>query len=336
MLALGKLLELTLTGHEPASKIQLTPQGTRLRWLAEGALEITPACGRDNGMDLLLSAGIHGNETAPIELLDRLLRRIARSELQPRARVLLMFGNPAAMRRGERFVEQDINRLFSGRHELSSGGEAMRACELEHLASSFFIDSGRERLHYDLHTAIRASRIEQFALYPWAEGRRQSRRECARLQAAGIDAVLLQSKPSTTFSAYTYAELGAEAFTLELGKARPFGHNELVNLDRLELRLQALIEGSEPPIEERAVERLKLFAFSRELIKHSDAFVLHLPADVENFTELEPGYLLAEDLASSRWVVEEQGARIIFPNPKVHNGQRTGILIVPADASLLD
>ena len=142
--------------------------------------------------------------------------------------------------------------------------------------------------------------------------------------------MLLQSKPSTTFSAYTYAELGAEAFTLELGKARPFGHNELVNLDRLELRLQALIEGNEPPIEECAVEHLKLFAFSRELIKHSDAFVLHLPADVENFTELEPGYLLAEDLANSRWVVEEQGARIIFPNPKVHNGQRAGILIVPA------
>ena len=82
MLALGKLLELTLAGHEPASKIQLTPQGTRLRWLAEGALEITPACGRDNGMDLLLSAGIHGNETAPIELLDRLLHRIARSPMR--------------------------------------------------------------------------------------------------------------------------------------------------------------------------------------------------------------------------------------------------------------
>ena len=148
-----------------------------MRWLAEGALEITPACGRDNGMDLLLSAGIHGNETAPIELLDRLLHRIARNELQPHARVLLLFGNPAAMRRGERFVEQDINRLFSGRHELSSGVEAIRACELEHLASSFFVDPSRERLHYDLHTAIRASRIEQFALYPWAEGRRQSRRE---------------------------------------------------------------------------------------------------------------------------------------------------------------
>src|SRR5690606_31584392 len=212
MLALGKLLELTLAGHEPSAKIQLTPDGTRLRWLDEGALEVTPPAARDNGLDLLLSAGVHGNETAPIELLDRLLRGIARNELRPAARLLFLFGNPEAIRRGERYVEQDLNRLFSGCHAQTSGFEAIRACDLEHLCATFFGKSSeRIRLHYDLHTAIRGSRIEQFALYPWQEGRRHSRRELQRLQRAGIEAVLLQNRPSTTFSAYTYAELGAEA-----------------------------------------------------------------------------------------------------------------------------
>ncbi|VFT18408.1 succinylglutamate desuccinylase [Pseudomonas aeruginosa] len=77
MLALGKLLDLTLAGREPTEKIQLTADGTRLHWLAEGALEVTPIGARDNGVDLLLSAGIHGNETAPIELLERLIRKVA-------------------------------------------------------------------------------------------------------------------------------------------------------------------------------------------------------------------------------------------------------------------
>ena len=40
--------------------------------------------------------------------------------------------------------------------------------------------------------------------------------------------------------------------------------------------------------------------------------------------------MLAEDIAQTRWVIEEEGARIIFPNPKVRNGLRAGILIVPA------
>jgi succinylglutamate desuccinylase len=327
MLALGRLLELTLAGHEPAAKIQLTPEGSRLRWLTEGALEVTPPAAVDSGLDLLLSAGIHGNETAPIELLDRLLQDIASSRIKPRSRILFLFGNPEAMRRGERYVEQDINRLFNGQHDLHSGPEAIRASDLEHVAASFFNDPQRTRLHYDMHTAIRGSRIEQFALYPYQQDRPRSEVELQRLRAAGIDAVLLYSKPSVTFTAYTYSQLGAESFTLELGKARPFGQNQMVNLDLLEEQLKALIEGRDTPSIERP--ELKLFAVAREVIKHSDDFILHLPVDIENFTELPQGYLLAEDIASMRWVVEEQDARIIFPNPKVRNGLRAGILIVP-------
>jgi succinylglutamate desuccinylase len=329
MLALGKLLELTLAGREPAEKTQLTVEGVRMRWLSEGALEVKPPQARDNGQDLLLSAGIHGNETAPIELLDRLLHDIARGDLKPRARILFLFGNPEAIRRGERFVEQDVNRLFNGRHELSGGAEALRACELERLAASFFSVPDRSRLHYDLHTAIRGSKIEQFALYPWKEGRQHSRRELARLRAAGMEAVLLQNKPSIVFSAYTYDQLGAESFTLELGKARPFAENDGVNVSLLETRLQQIIEGSEPESDE-SLDGLQLFSVAREIIKHSDSFRLNLPADIENFSELGKGYVLAEDIAQTRWVIEEEGARIIFPNPKVKNGLRAGILIVPA------
>ena len=329
MLALGKLLELTLAGREPAEKTQLTVEGVRMRWLSEGALEVRPPEARDNGLDLLLSAGIHGNETAPIELLDRLLHDIARGDLKPRTRILFLFGNPEAIRKGERFIEQDVNRLFNGRHEQSSGSEALRACELERLAASFFSLPDRNRLHYDLHTAIRGSKIEQFALYPWKEGRQHSRLELARLCAAGMEAVLLQNKPSIVFSSYTYDKLGAESFTLELGKARPFGQNDGVNVDLLETRLKQIIEGSEPAQTEEALDGLQLFSVAREIIKHSDSFRLNLPADIENFSELEVGYLLAEDIAQTRWIIEEEGARIIFPNPRVKNGLCAGILIVP-------
>ena len=328
MLALGKLLEMTLANREPAEKTQVTLGGVRLRWQGEGALEVCPPEADDCQLDLLLSAGIHGNETAPIELLDWLLQGVAQGKIKPRARVLFLFGNPTAIRKGERFIEQDINRLFNGRHEQSSGFEALRAAELEQIARSFFNKPGRARLHYDLHTAIRGSKIEQFALYPFKEGRQHSRRELGRLAAAGMEAVLLQSKASITFSAFTYEQLEAEAFTLELGKARPFGQNEQVNLDKLEERLIRIIEGTEPE-GDGSLDGLKLFRVSREIIKHSDSFHLHLPADIENFSELDRGYLLADDLAEMRWVVEEEGARIIFPNPKVRNGLRAGILVVP-------
>lgn len=331
MLALGKLLDLTLAGREPAEKTQLTVDGVRMRWLAEGALEVRPPEVRDNGMDLLLSAGIHGNETAPIELLDRLLHDIARGVVKPRARILFLFGNPAAIRTGGRFVEEDLNRLFNGRHESSSGYEAMRAHELERLATTFFSVPQRTRLHYDLHTAIRGSKIEQFALYPYKEGRTHSVRELGRLRAAGMQAVLLQSKPSIVFSAFTYERLDAEAFTLELGSARPFGENQGLNVQRLEQRLKEIVEGVEPS--EDTFEGLQLFRVSREVIKHSDRFILHLPLQVENFSELSKNYLLADDPGHPSWIIEESGARIIFPYPKVKNGLRAAMIIVPANVS---
>jgi succinylglutamate desuccinylase len=334
MLALGKLLELTLAGREPAQKTQMTTGGVRLRWLAEGALEVRPPEGRDNGSDLLLSAGIHGNETAPIELFDELIHAIARGELQPRARILFLFGNPEAIRRGVRYVEEDVNRLFNGRHRLGGGAEALRACELERLAAAFFSLPDRYRLHYDLHTAIRGSRIEQFALYPFKEGRERSLHELARLRAAGIRAVLLQNRPSIVFSAYTCEQLGAEAFTLELGKARPFGQNRQINLAPLRARLEHLIEGNEPE-SETGLDGLQLFTVAREIIKRSNAFKLHLDEGVENFSPIEQGYVLAEDAGDARWVVEEKDARIIFPNPRVANGLRAGLLIVPTTADQL-
>jgi succinylglutamate desuccinylase len=332
MLALGRLLELTLAGREPAEKIQLTQAGVRLHWLAEGALEVTPPAGDDNGFDLLLSAAIHGNETAPIELLDKLLQSIAGGHFCPRARLLFLLGNPPAMRRGERYIDQDLNRLFNGQHADASGYEALRAYELERLAANFFSLPGRTRLHYDMHTAIRGSQIEQFALYPYSPEREHSLLQLARLQTAGITAVLLQGKLGITFSSYTYACLDAEAFTLELGKAQPFGQNQEVDLRQLEELLQRLIEGTEVPLESLALEALQLFEVAREVIKHSDEFRLYLPADVENFSELPLGYLLAEDIAGTRWIIDEPGARIIFPNPKVKNGLRAGLLVVPVSA----
>jgi len=327
MLALGRLLELTLTGREPSEAIQLCADGCRLQWKIEGVLEVDPPSGRDSGLDLLLSAGIHGDETAPVELLERLLHDIASCRLRPAVRLLLVLGNPAALRRGERFVGYDLNRLFGGGEPSVSGPEALRAVELELQAELFFSQPQRRRLHYDLHAAIRGSQIEQFALHP-CSAQPPTREQLARLQAGGMQAVLLQNGSSATFSAFTGRRLAAEAFTLELGQAHPFGANAASDLSRPEALLRALIEGREPPVA-GDLHQLQLFRVAREVIRHSDAFRFYLDDGVENFTALVPGSLLAEDAGGRSWRVEEEGARIVFPNPKVRNGLRAGLIVVP-------
>lgn len=326
MLALGKLLELTLAGREPCEKIQLTPHGVKLHWLAEGALLVSPPASADLGLDLLVSAGVHGNELVPIHVLDCLIRALARGDVRPRARLLLLFANPAAVRRTQRQVDHDLNRLFRGAHADVWGSEAIRAAELEALVSGFFGDTGRVRRHYDLHSAMRPSRLAQFAIRPWYEGEHATAEALARLQGLAIDAVLVQRQATNTFSALTAMRHGAEAFTVELAEGK--GGALPAAVSQFENGLIAMIEGRTLPASTGA--ELQLLQISREIIKRSPRFRLCLPADIENFTPLPLGSLLAED-DGARWVVDEPGARILFPMADVAEGQRAALIVVPLE-----
>lgn len=328
MLAIGKLLELTLAGREPCEKVQLTPRGVKLHWLAEGALLVSPPSGQDQGVDLVLSAGIHGNELIPIHVLDRLIRALARGDVQPRARLLLLFANPLAMRRMVRYIEHDLNRLFLGAHADVWGGEAIRASELEALVGGFFCVSGRQRRHYDLHSAMRPSRLAQFAICPWREGGGAQPDALARLHGLAIDGVLLQRQTSSTFSAMTATLHGAEAFTLELAEGK--GEDLQPEVLQFEQGLIAMIEGRE--LSAGAEAQPQLLCISREIIKRSSRFRLCIPADIENFAPLPIGSLLAED-DGMRWVVDEPEARILFPMADVAEGQRAALIVVPLEQS---
>ena len=323
MLALGKLLELTLAGREPCEKVQLTPRGVKLHWLADGALLVTPPSGQDQGLDLLLSAGIHGNELIPIHVLDRLVRALARGEVQPRARLLLLFANPAAMRRMVRQVEHDLNRLFRGEHADLWGEEAIRAAELEALVSSFFGAPGRTRRHYDLHSAMRTSRLAQFAICPWREKDSLPPDALARLQGLAIQGVLLQRQPTSTFSAMTVARHGAEAFTVELAEGGP--EALLPAVAQFERGMIAMIEGRDWPV---SGQPPRLLQISRAVIKRSPRFRLCVPENIENFASLPVGMVLAED-DGARWVVDEPDACILFPMADVAEGQRAALIVVP-------
>lgn len=322
MLELGNLLELTLAGSAPVEPLQLAPTGAQLQWLGEGALLVTPAHGCDTGLDLVLSAGVHGCEVIPIQLLDRLIKAIARGEIRPRARLLLLFCNVPAMRAGVRLCGEDLNRLFCGAHRQKSSAEARRTAELEGLVDDFFAAPGRVRRHYDLHSAMRASQLEQFAICPWVDGCSVSVESLKRLAAAGVSGVLVKEKGSSTFSAFSATRHAAEAFTLEMAEAPDGAWPEC--LDAFLRAASAWIEGDDP----RTAEAPLLFRLAGEVVKSSDDFRLCLPADIENFEPLPLGTLVAED-GDRRWLIEQEQARVLFPLPDVAVGERAALIVEP-------
>jgi succinylglutamate desuccinylase len=324
-------LDNTLTPGAFSVRHWKLPDGTAVSILALGAIELTPANPAATDR-LLLSCGIHGNDTAPVEVVNDLLKDLLSGALTLSCHLMVLYGNPQAMRQGERYLDYDMNRLFNGAHADHAGArESHRAAALERLAERLFATAptGARRLHFDLHTDVRGSVFEPFAIYPCLHHRAHNRTQLAWLQSCGIDTVLLHNKPANVFSYFTSRTFGVDALTLELGRARPFGHNRPEDFASIARALRALV--SEPfPAQEPDASRLRLFSTKYDLIKHSDAFVLHLDDAVENFALLPDGFIIAEE-GSKRYVAQGGNERILFPAAGVKNGLRAGIVVEPVD-----
>jgi len=277
----------------------------------------------------VLSAGIHGDETAPIEILSALVAAIAVGEVPLRVRLLILLGNVAAMCAARRYLDDDLNRLFGGRHRvLPESREALRAMMLEQAVSEFFAGAGESRLHLDLHTAIRPSVFERFALLPQRDAPYEPD-IFAWLGALGIEAVLLHRSASGTFAHYSSSEHQALACTLELGKVMPFGRNDLSRYaalaDGLRRRLAA------EPQAVAAVPPPRIFEVVASLDKRSAEFVLPVGDGMPNFTAYPRGTLVAQD-GDYRYQVTHDEERIVFPNPRVKVGLRAGLMVVERKA----
>ncbi|TDR53363.1 succinylglutamate desuccinylase [Halomonas ventosae] len=323
---LAEWLDQGLEGRPP-SRAEGGVAGGRFRLLAPGVLELVPDTPAPAARACVLSVGVHGNETAPMELLGEVLARLEAGLLRLGAPLLVILGNPEAIRRGERYVATNLNRLF--RRDLEEAGdEPDRARALMAEVDAFYArHPGRERLHYDLHTAIRDSRFPRFVVEPFAETPMPPE-QWRWLAAAGIQAVLHQHRHSWTFSHYARHYHGAAAFTLELGRARPFGHNDLTPLAPMARLLEALVEGGAPA--EGDPGAMTFFRAEHELLRHSKAFRLCFPDNTPNFSEFPPGTRLAEDAVAGETRVGATPLSVVFPNAEVEIGARAALLVVPS------
>ncbi|APE30301.1 succinylglutamate desuccinylase [Halomonas aestuarii] len=323
---LSEWLDQGLEGRSPSSREGRIPGG-RYRLVAPGVLELLPETTGAEARAGVLSVGIHGNETAPIELLGEVLARLEAGLLHLGAPLLVMLGNPEAIRRGQRYVDTNLNRLF--RRDLEeTGDEADRARALMAEVDAFYgRHPGLPPLHYDLHTAIRDSRFPRFVVEPFGETP-TPQEQWRWMAAADIQAVLHQHRHSWTFSHYSKHYHGAASFTLELGRALPFGHNDLAPLAPMGCLLEALVEGRAPATGDPA--DMAFFRAEHELMRRDPDFRLCFPDDTPNFTEFGPGTRLAEDASAGAFDVGETPLSVVFPNADVEIGARAALLVVPS------
>jgi succinylglutamate desuccinylase len=300
---------------------------------ARGVLEIDP--GKGLKKEVVISCGIHGNETAPIEIVNNLVSDILAGQQAVNCRTMFTIGHPEAIQGGKRFVDINLNRLFfheehheEHQHHYDHGIELKRAEVLTRCLEEFFI-SPWPRFHYDLHTAIRDSVYRKFAVYPWRSAGDWDPIQMSFLADGGIEAVLLSHTQASTFSSHSACRFGATAFTLELGKVMPFGENPMQEFTAIGAQLRHLFEY--PDLPAPSGQQPRLYQVVKELIRpKGEAVVLKVEDSVANFTAFPPNTLILEG-GGADYRTSKEGEAIVFPNREVPAGQRMGLMVVPAN-----
>ncbi|OUR59655.1 hypothetical protein A9Q74_17120 [Colwellia sp. 39_35_sub15_T18] len=313
--------------------------------------------GHSASKNIVLSSAVHGNETAPIEICSELIKQLILGELHLEHRTLFLFGNPASININQRFVEENLNRLFSseefsskdlsskefsskefsGGHSLDQGQgaglinkERHRALLLEKTVQAFFLQGSGERFHYDLHTAIRGSKNDKFAVYPYRHNKPWVKEQLQFMLACGVNTILFSNSPTTTFSYFSANNFDAHAFTVELGKVKAFGENDMTNFAEVTSSLTALISGLPLTLGDYNKEDFSFFEIDQIINRQHENFTLHFADDVENFTDFAIGTIIAID-GEQEIKTRKQGEAIIFPNANVAIGQRALLTVIPVE-----
>lgn len=291
-----------------------------------GILRLTPHRLRPDAQTCIFSVAIHGNETAPVELIGAWLSALEAGTLSLGAPVLVILGNIPALKARKRFIHTNLNRLFQ-RDLRGDGDEPCRARELMAEVDRFFDDYAElPRLHYDMHTAIRDSLYPRFVVEPYADSVTHAV-QWQWLAAADMQAVLHQHQHSWTFSHYSKHYHGAQSFTFELGRVAPFGENDMASLQPMLALLSRLGEGMPPAAQ--ATTSVTYFRVQHELMRHGDAFTLCFADDTPNFTRFAPDTCLAKDDVSGEFRVGDTPLHVVFPNANVEIGARAALLVAP-------
>ncbi len=316
---------------------KILKNGTRINYIDLGIIEIIPPQAKHG---VIISSGIHGNETAPIELVDKIADKIINKSYLLSTRVLLIIAHNEAILKNKRMIKINLNRLFENKN-LEKNEECILANKLQKEAHHFFlkVPKNEYRWHFDLHCSIRASQYPHFALIPNRRHPQNIAPLINFLSQSKIDAILFSRSPSPTFSWWTNEYLNALSVTVELGQVMPLFENDLTLLDNIEKALFSLMAAHDTALIKNNhhfvhYNKTKTYKVTKTITKLTDGFKFLFARNLSNFTSFKKGECIALEENGDKYLIEKKGEKIIFPNENVAIGQRACLLIYPMDLKM--
>ncbi len=299
--------------------------GVRVEVIDHGFVLVEPAEISSSTKHIVVSAGVHGDETGPMELVNNVVADIETQKLKVKHRLLFFFGHPQATLSHSRFVIENLNRLFDAVPS-HTNVETEIATNIKRHIDQFFAGTDQsQRWHFDLHCAIRGSKHYTFAVSPKTQKPTRSKALFEFINASQLEAVLLSNSPSPTCSWYSAHNHSAQALTVELGRVAPLWNNDLNKIAPFDRALRAMISDNVLPDAEHAAITYRV---NRTITRHYEDFQFNFADDVENFTSFSLGDVLGHD-GEQILMTKVANEAVVFPNPKVALGQRAALMVCP-------
>lgn len=306
----------------------VTALGVTMTHRARGLLEVTPQTLEPDSKHIIISCGIHGDETAPMELIDRVIADIQSGSATLKARCLFIIAHPDATNQQQRFVDENLNRLFANKNYPPSR-ERDIANRLKNWVADFYQDVDEsQRWHLDLHCAIRQSKHYSFVVSPKVRHETRSKALFDFVSSAQIDAILMSNAPSSTFSWFTAENYAAQALTMELGRVAALGDNDLARLKAFDTATRHLLADEK---QAQVASEPVIYRVARSIIRRDEDFDFLFDDDVENFTEFRHGEVFGHD-GDKPLMAKNENEAIVFPNRHVKIGQRAALMVVAVSA----
>lgn len=315
-----------------------TQAGASMTLLKRGVLEVTPNKVTAETKSIVISAGVHGNETAPLELVDAIVSRMLDGSLIVQERCLFVLAYPEAINHKTRFMDENLNRLFYNGVKGSSAEIGIAKTLMADVSAFFASTPEPQRWHLDLHCAIRRSKHFTFAVSPSTVKNTRSKALFSFVNKACLGAVLLSQERTNTFSCYSANTHGAQALTVELGQVSPLGENDLSLIKDFHQALDALLSNRLTTPSSTANQTLILSTIYRvcqSLQRTQEDFDFNFDNAIENFTRFERGAVLGHD-GEHTLTVKEPFEAVVFPNKHVAIGNRAALMVTEVDIRFQD
>jgi len=261
--------------------------------------------GKDPSKKLIIIGGMHGNEHSGPEAMDRVMNRLQPHEDQVRGTVYFILGNLEALRRNERFVDVDLNRIWSDKHLASPNGgyDYKELKEIHRLIEDICErEYGRCAL-LDLHTFSADSGI--FCI----PAENESSEALARHFGVPYIEKLAKSLPETALN--YYGEKGMTSVVFEGGK-----HNTPEATDNLEkaiwltLAYLGFVNTEDFPFIPRMKEELEKIS---EPYPHRLEMVYHHKLEDFHKYKMNEGYYNFKEIDKGEIVARQDGAHVRSP-----------------------